>query len=468
MIFDSIEHEVVFNKLREGIENREKKINLLDTNIVNNYDPEIYLTEISKNINVMSNKRENHAYRILTSHRKVLGPIIVLGKKIVRKLLKWYIEPITIQQTEFNNAVTPALGRITELVSELMSHNNRLLVKNKELESKINEVESKNSLLEKGFEDLENRISKLNILFDNIETQLNRTLEDVINVTSKNISDDISSKFEPISSKLDHLQKMHDYYKDNILAYSEKIKKLDEIGLFKETRYEFHIKKTYAQAGEDSIIAFILNMLNIPFDQASYIDLGANHARELSNTYFLYQSGARGVLVEANPNLIPELKFYRHEDIILNKCVDVESGKEIKFYVMNGDGLSTPDYNAASNFISSNPNLEIIEETVVSTISYKDIVDKYLGKAPTVLSIDIEGKDLEILKTIDLNSHRPLIIITEMIEYSTKLSYNTKNETIKNWLNANQYDEFAFTGINSLFIDRRYLLERQMLNEHSN
>lgn len=465
MKFDSLEHEVVFSKLKESLEIRSETYKPLDMDIA---DKNGYLTEISKHINVMSNKRENHAYRILTSHRKVIGPVIVFGKKIARKFLKWYIEPITIQQTDFNNAVTPAIGRITELVSDVMSNNNDLLEKNKELESRIKEVEGTIRIMEKKFEDLLDHISTSNFVFDNIEAQLTSNLESDSSTISKKIENNILGKLEPISNKLDQLKTMHEYYKENILVYTDKISKLDQLGLFKDTGYEFHIKNTYAQSGEDSIIAFILNMLNIPFNQASYIDLGANHARELSNTYFLYQSGARGVLVEANPNLIPELKFYRHEDVILNKCVDVESGKEIKFYVLNGDGLSTTDYNAATSFVMSNPNLEITEETVVRTISYKDIVDEYLGKAPTVLSIDIEGKDLEVLKTINLNSHRPLIIITEMIEYSTKLSYNTKNEAIKEWMNGNEYDEFAFTGINSLFIDRRYLLERQMLNEYSN
>ena len=63
----------------------------------------------------------------------------------------------------------------------------------------------------------------------------------------------------------------------------------------------FWIKTTFSQAGEDSILLYVLRVLGVNICKARYLDLGANHARELSNTYALYQRGMRGVLVEANP-----------------------------------------------------------------------------------------------------------------------------------------------------------------------
>lgn len=76
---------------------------------------ESYLTEVWQRIAAMERTRENLAFRPIYSCRKYVGKLIVLCKRIVRKCLKWYIEPVCIQQTEFNNAVTPAIGRLTEL-----------------------------------------------------------------------------------------------------------------------------------------------------------------------------------------------------------------------------------------------------------------------------------------------------------------------------------------------------------------
>lgn len=47
----------------------------------------------------------------------------------------------------------------------------------------------------------------------------------------------------------------------------------------------------------------------------SYIDIGAHHPYEISNTAIFYMNGCRGVNVEANPNLIDEFYKERPDDI---------------------------------------------------------------------------------------------------------------------------------------------------------
>lgn len=53
-----------------------------------------------------------HYYRPIYSCRRWLGQIIVFGKKTVRKLLKFLIEPIIEEQNRFNSATTRALNAI--------------------------------------------------------------------------------------------------------------------------------------------------------------------------------------------------------------------------------------------------------------------------------------------------------------------------------------------------------------------
>lgn len=50
--------------------------------------------------------------RIITSHRKIIGKFIVFGKKIVRKFLRWYINPIVEDQNKFNGSVTRCINEI--------------------------------------------------------------------------------------------------------------------------------------------------------------------------------------------------------------------------------------------------------------------------------------------------------------------------------------------------------------------
>lgn len=213
---------------------------------------------------------------------------------------------------------------------------------------------------------------------------------------------------------------------------------------------------SFSQSGEDSIIKYIFSTLGRQIQNCTYLDLGANHAMRLSNTYSFYSQGARGVLIEANPELAHELTEQRPEDIVINKCIAEKSGEKLDFYIMNGDGLSTTDYQSAQNFIRENPALDITSTITVDSVTIDEIINRYFPeKAPDIMNIDIEGMELSILKMTDFEKFRPLIIICEMIEYRNGLTVGQKNQEILDLMHSNDYEEFAFTGINSIFIDRR-------------
>lgn len=56
--------------------------------------------------------------RLITSHRKMFGRFIVMGKRIVRKTLRWYINPLFDQQREFNGSVTRSLNILGEIIDQ--------------------------------------------------------------------------------------------------------------------------------------------------------------------------------------------------------------------------------------------------------------------------------------------------------------------------------------------------------------
>ncbi|MDO4156298.1 MAG: FkbM family methyltransferase [Oscillospiraceae bacterium] len=211
------------------------------------------------------------------------------------------------------------------------------------------------------------------------------------------------------------------------------------------------MKTTYSQSGEDAILAYLFAVLGIPFAKCSYLDLGANRPKEMSNTYFFYEQGATGTLVEANPALIPALQKERSGDRILNRCIAAKSGEIIPFHVMNVDGLSTPEDVTA--LLADNPDLKLLETVNVETISVNDLLEQ-MHPAPLLVNIDIEGMEMEILHSIDFSKYRPMVLILEMIPYSKKLPIGQKNQEIMTFLQEKGYTEYAFTGINSIFIDK--------------
>ena len=219
-------------------------------------------------------------------------------------------------------------------------------------------------------------------------------------------------------------------------------------------------KPSFAQSGEDMIISYLLNFLQKPISEVTYLDLGANHAKELSNTYHFYQMGARGVLLEANPELIPELEQIRPRDIVLNRAVSLsQEDQEVSFYVLNGDGLSTIDYEEAKQACAQNPDLKITATYQIKTIQIQEIFETYFPQELTILSIDLEGIEEKLLGKINFEKYKPWIIVLENIPYRPTLSIDEREYKGLSLLERCGYTEYAFTGINSIFL-RRDIVEQ--------
>lgn len=374
-------------------------------------------------LNKIIEKQNITSVRPVVSKRKgIIAKGVIVAKKIMRKLLFWYIEPICKQQTQYNEMCT--------------QYCIQLFYYTKKQDEKYHIVEEERNEREQ----LKEKIEQMTIEY---QQKMEEYQEE--NAALKNLLTCISQETRAL---INDVQTM----------------KHENVGDIKNED-DFWNKLTVAQAGEDSIVEYILRVLGITPTNEQYLDLGANHAKQLSNTYVLYTRGMRGVLVEANPQLIGELKFFRTEDTILNKCVADTSGEFIKFYIMSGDGLSCTSIEATQEMISKNPQLYIEDEVIVETITVNDILKKYFTKAPILLSIDIEGQEENILNAIDYEKYAPLIIIVERIEYGTNIATSKRQDRIEEIMTKNGYFEYAFTGINSIFINRKKMEEIQ--NENS-
>lgn len=127
--FRNIEEEIIFKKLmanrlqQDGASDRpQREIDLSDCEDVMDVDRVVRcISDLGDLIVSLKETSENYAYRPLFSDVKVIGKGIIFVKKVIRKLLKWYIEPICFQQTVFNNAVTHSIEQISKLQAELVA-----------------------------------------------------------------------------------------------------------------------------------------------------------------------------------------------------------------------------------------------------------------------------------------------------------------------------------------------------------
>lgn len=418
------------------------------------YRPDDSATEIDKAyyyLNGIIDAQNITSIRPVVSKRKgIVAKCVIIIKKVMRKLLFWYIEPVCKQQTRYNELCTQYCIQMfynaqkgKENAKSSITVNDKIEVitkKTEESQKKIEKLQSENEILRK-------------MLVEYIQDNAKHSAE------IKDLTDGISNiqqnmdKYECISKET-----------EKVISDMQTIKR-ENADLFKPFDSDFWNKVSVAQSGEDTIVEYVLMVLGIKLSDEYYLDLGANHAKQLSNTYMLYKKGMRGVLVEANPQLIGELKFYRSEDVILNKCISNHSDESLQFYIMSGDGLSCTSMDAVNEMIEKNPQLYIKDTITVDTITVNQILQKYFSKAPILLSIDIEGQEESILQTLDYDKYAPLIVIVERIDYGTTIATKKRKDLIADIMSQNGYFEYAFTCINSIFINKRRLEEIQ--NENS-
>lgn len=209
--------------------------------------------------------------------------------------------------------------------------------------------------------------------------------------------------------------------------------------------------RSFSQHGEDLLVVNIFNRLGI--DKPSYLDIGAHHPYNISNTALLYRRGSRGINVEANPNLMAAFVKMRPEDINLNVGVAGTSGV-MRFYMIDDhSGRNTFNRAEAEKFVAQNPEFSITKTLDVSAITINDVVSNY-AKAffPDFLSLDVEGFDESILKSMDPKLGRPKVICVETID-----AKGVDILSLKNYLHEVGFMSLVVMGGNTIFVDKPYL-----------
>lgn len=219
---------------------------------------------------------------------------------------------------------------------------------------------------------------------------------------------------------------------------------------FKQPPPVIAYKKSYSQCGEDMIIDFVLRQLKK--EKITYFDIGCHHPTFLSNTAFFYENGSRGVCVEPDPFLFKTIKEVRREDICLNAGIGVNDKTEADFYILTERTLNTFSKEEAERY-QSYGNKKIENTIKVPLLNINQVIKQHLLPCPDFISIDVEGMDLDILKTFDFTQFRPDVFCLETLTY-TENGTEEKIFPIIDFMKQNNYFVYADTYINSIFINK--------------
>jgi len=209
---------------------------------------------------------------------------------------------------------------------------------------------------------------------------------------------------------------------------------------------------SYSQCSEDLIVRYIFNLRGI--SKPTYLDIGANDPFYISNTALFYVNGSRGINIEANPRLLNNFKKRRPEDVNINVGIG-NRDTILDFYVINDPTLSSFSKDECEKFIATG-KYHITDTIKVKITTIQKIIDKHNnGVFPDYLTIDTEGMDLEILKTIDYSQNAPKVICVEAADYSPIGAGERRTELI-DFLVSKGYYEYASTNLNAIMVMRDF------------
>lgn len=143
------------------------------------------------------------------------------------------------------------------------------------------------------------------------------------------------------------------------------------------------------------------------------LDIGANDGKTLSNSLACIERGWDAVLVDASEQAFDRLLMLHAERMVDNKveCLHMAVGSETKmipFYesgehLRNGDVglLSTASKTEASKW---EPSGVAFAEKQVQQVTLQELLARTIHQRFDLISIDVEGSDLEVFQQIDLTA----------------------------------------------------------------
>jgi FkbM family methyltransferase len=192
---------------------------------------------------------------------------------------------------------------------------------------------------------------------------------------------------------------------------------------------------SYSQAGEDLVLDFLVNYK----PRGVYVDVGCNHPIKVSNTYRFYRKGWSGIAVDANVKFADLFRRHRRRDCFIRACVS-DREETVAFHHFAADDLSS--ISGARLFDDdARYALERIEKIKTRTLT--DILsDARCPPVFDILSVDVEGHDEAVLRSLDFARFRAAVIVVELNGTDLDLG-RIEQHPVAQLLSNNGYDVVA-------------------------
>jgi len=175
---------------------------------------------------------------------------------------------------------------------------------------------------------------------------------------------------------------------------------------------------SYSAHGEDLFVRGWLDELGIERTAIRYMDIGANHPSVLSNTFLFYKMGGSGVVVEPTPHEADLIARQRPRDTLVRGGIAFDDQRRATLFQFEPSVYNTfseAEARDTYNTIRSiGQTIEKRGEIDVPLIPVMDLVNTHFASQEChFLSVDVEGVDSMILRSIDWHAFRPWFVCCE-------------------------------------------------------
>lgn len=184
------------------------------------------------------------------------------------------------------------------------------------------------------------------------------------------------------------------------------------------------------------------------------VDVGAFDGEALSNSRPFVLEGWRAVLIEPHPVQFSRLRrLYEHEPAVrcVNKACSDATGTLPLYLGSDGDDtmMSTlcTDDNPWFRANRSDTAVEVAVDTLTNVLDAASCPEDF-----SILLVDAEGMDYEVLRGLDLERYRPRIVVTE--EY---ISNPGKHNAKYRLLLDRGYTFYRMVGCNTVWIRNEWV-----------
>ena len=200
-------------------------------------------------------------------------------------------------------------------------------------------------------------------------------------------------------------------------------------------------KNYFSFSGVKVIIENIFRKKNDGF----YIDVGCQHPIKNNNTFLLYKKGWKGINIDLDIDNINLFNIARPKDDNINIAVSNKVGETDLYFYHKKSPINTID-KRTSDFQKAH----VSEIKKVKTNTLVNIINssKYYNNKIDLLTIDVEGHEINVLEGFDFNFNKPDVIVVEYLDLSAK-KLEVKNLDI---------EKIFKTEIYNFLISKNYIL----------